>query len=177
MMATDHRPQSQRGAALVVALILLVVMTLASLMAVRLIAQEEKMVSYAYDKTLSFQAAESALRSVEGMVEEIKPEPVAGAACADFAGATVSVRVCGAPAVDATARWLDDAFDGWATLSAVGNGSLAVTPSYFVEYLGNSFPCGLDASAPTGCRRYRITARAGGNGRAQSMMQSIYATD
>ncbi|QLP99188.1 MAG: pilus assembly protein [Burkholderiaceae bacterium] len=53
-------------------------------------------------------------------------------------------------------------------------------PTYFVEYLGDTFPCSTNpdcSSQPCNCLRYRITARVGDAGRSQVMLQSVYATD
>ena len=170
-------PDCQKGVALIVALILVVIMSLLGLAGVRMIFQEEKMVSYTYDRTLTFQAAEAALRQVENGIAQVKPEPLSGA-CADFTSGIFAVRTCPPPVAGAAVpRWMDTEFAGWADTAAVGVGTLAITPQYFVEYLGSGFPCGLDPADPPVCKRYRITARAGGNGRAEVMVQSLYASD
>lgn len=166
----------QSGVVLVTALILLVVMTLLGLAGIRLVTQEERMTGYAYDRGLAFQASEAALRQAETAIEIIKPEPTA-AGCTDVTSGLESLRICSAPDPSTAPRWTDATFASWADATAVGAGTLAITPQYFAEYLGNSFPCGFDpASIPT-CKRYRITARAGGNTRAAAMVQSVYATD
>ena len=57
---------------------------------------------------------------------------------------------------------------------------LAVTPQYFVEYLGNTYACRPGtATDPNDCKRYRITARSsdGTGGKTMVMLQSVYATD
>jgi type IV pilus assembly protein PilX len=167
----------ETGVALIVALILVVIMSLIGLTGVRMIFQEEKMAAYSYDRTLTFQAAEAALREAESNIDQVKPVPLAGV-CENFSSGIFSVRACPPPVAGAaTPRWLDAAFNGWADSNAVGAGTLGITPRYLVEYLGASFPCDLDPAAPPVCRRYRITARAGGNGRAEVMVQSLYASD
>lgn len=171
-------PSRQAGVALIVALIMVVIMSLLGLAGVRMILQEEKMVAYTYDRTLTFQAAEAALRQAESSIDQVKPEPLVGEACANFASGIFVVRTCPPPTPgEATPRWMDTEFDGWADAAAVGADTLAITPQYFVEYLGSSFPCGMDPSEAPVCKRYRVTARAGGNGRAQVMVQSLYASD
>jgi type IV pilus assembly protein PilX len=167
----------QDGVALIVALIMVVIMSLLGLAGVRMIFQEEKMVAYSYDRSLTFQAAEAALRQAENDIDQVKPEPLTGG-CSTFTSGLFSVRTCPPPVAGAaTPRWLDSEFDGWADATAVGATTLAITPQYFVEFLGSGFPCGLDPSAPPVCKRYRVTARAGGNGRAEVMVQSLYASD
>lgn len=166
---------TQRGAALIISMILLVIMTLLGLAAIRNITQEERMATFSYDRSLSFQATEAALREVEQLVATNKPVPTA-------AGCSVmgSIMVCMTPAATATPRWLDSTFTSWTSASSVGVGSLAMAPEYFVEYLGNTFDCRPgDSGNLAECKRYRITARspdAAGN-RASVMLQSVYATD
>lgn len=171
------RPR-QTGVALIVALIMVVIMSLLGLAGVRMIFQEEKMVAYTYDRNLTFQAAEAALRQAESSIDQVKPEPAVGEACSNFTSGIFVVRACPPPVPGAaTPRWMDTEFNGWADAAAVGEGTLAITPQYFVEYLGNGFPCSLDPTEAPVCRRYRITARAGGDGRAQAMVQSLYAAE
>lgn len=168
--------RAQRGIALVIGLILLVIMLVLGLASVRLMSNEEKMVGYTYDRTLAFQAAEAALREAEMLVEEVKPTPASGA-CTDFFSGTFAVRACPPPAAADPPRWLDASFTHWASATAVGTGTTVITPQYVVEFLGAAFPCGPSPTDTPACRRYRITAKAGATGRAQAMVQSVYATD
>lgn len=164
----------QTGIALITSLILLVVMTLLGLAAIRGVTQEERMAGHSYSRSLDFQAAESALRVAEELVETAKPEPTSG--CSVLSG----LMICAAPAASSTPRWLDTTFNSWTNLSAVGSGTLAVTPQYFVEYLGKTFPCQPDDLINNqDCKRYRITVRSsnGADGKTSVMLQSIYATD
>jgi type IV pilus assembly protein PilX len=68
-----HRPsrssRRQRGAALIVALILLVVVSLLALSNLQTVALEEKMTGATYDRQLAFQAAEAMLKEKEGVVD------------------------------------------------------------------------------------------------------------
>jgi type IV pilus assembly protein PilX len=168
------RLQREKGVALVVALILLVVMTLLGLGAMRSVTLEEKMAANTFDRSLSFQAAEASLREAESLLDTpTPPTPAAGSAC--VAG------ICGAPAANATPRWLDSTFvsgtNGWQPATPVVSGSISITPEYFIEYLGASFPCQPnDISSPASCKRYRVTVRSNaGADRAAVMLQSIYA--
>lgn len=162
-----------RGFALVVALVILVLMTILGITAIRMITAEEQMASNTYDRSIAFQATESALKTIEALVESEKPTPSANCAVVG------SLMVCAAPTNSSTPRWLDTTFTSWKDSTTVGTGSLAVTPQYFVEYLGNTFACRPgDASDPNSCKRYRITARTNGAGnRSTVMLQSVYATD
>lgn len=158
----------QQGIALVIALVLLVIMSLVGLNGLRSVTLEERMTAHTYDRNLSFQAAEAALRDAEAFVEANKPSPASG--CTN--------GICAAPVPTATPRWLDPSFNSWRSADAVASGSVTITPQYFVEYLGNTFECFPGSSVLMTCRRYRITARSNaGADRAAVMLQSIYATD
>lgn len=170
-----------RGVALVISLILLVVMTIFGLAGVRLVSSEERMVAQTYDRALAFQAAESQLREAEIAIETAgQPSPVAGADCS-LQGA---LQVCGAPAATASPRWTDAASSDWKAgsevkvTSASGSTEITIVPDYFVEYLGDSFPCGFDpVNSADNCKRYRVTVRVNqGGGRAAVTLQSVYAT-
>lgn len=168
---------TQNGAALIISLILLVIMTIIGLAGIRGITQQERMAAHSYDRSLAFQATEAALREIEGLVEVKKPAPAASCTVVD------GLMICPPPAASDKPRWLQDSttFNDWTAATTVGSGTLAVTPEYFVEYLGNQFECQPGAGVGSGitCRRYRITARSNdstGN-RSAVMLQSIYATD
>ncbi|MCW5654103.1 PilX N-terminal domain-containing pilus assembly protein [Hydrogenophaga sp.] len=164
-------PHRESGVALVVALILLVIMTLVGLSALRTVTLEEKMTAQTFDRSLSFQAAEAALREAEALVEATVPTPAALTPCVN--------GVCGAPNAAATARWADSSFSGWHDAAAVANGPISLTPQYIIEYLGNTFPCQPGTpSAGNDCKRYRITARSNaGADRASVTLQSIFAAE
>jgi type IV pilus assembly protein PilX len=165
----------QHGVALIISLIILVIMTLLGMAAIRMITSEERMATNAYDRNIAFQATEATLKTIENLIEAEKPTPAAGSDCSLLG----SIMTCGAPAATATARWLDTAFTSWKDANTIGTGSLAVTPKYIVEYLGDTFACRPgDSSDPNNCKRYRITAQTAGTaGRSSVMLQSVYATD
>ncbi|MEJ7931378.1 PilX N-terminal domain-containing pilus assembly protein [Ramlibacter sp. AN1015] len=161
---------------LVVSLVILLVILVLATAGVRLTASEEKMAGHSYDRTLAFQAAEGALREIEGRVALTRP--TAAGACADVPGDGFSVLTCPPPAGNDKPRWADASFTQWGTASPIGIDQLSITPTYVVEYLGASFPCSADPTDPPACKRYRITARANaGPERAAVTVQSIYATD
>jgi type IV pilus assembly protein PilX len=168
-MRAPHR--QQQGVALVVALILLVIMTLLGLGAMRTSTLEEKMAANTFDRSLSFQSTEAALRDAEAIIGAAPPTPAPGSGC--VAG------ICETPTPTATPRWQSSTFTGWQTATAVVSGSITITPQYFIEYLGNTFPCRPgDPSTSFDCKRYRVTARSNaGSDRASVMLQSIYAAE
>jgi type IV pilus assembly protein PilX len=160
---------AQRGVVLVVALVLLAIMSLVGLNAMRSVSSEERMAGHTYDRSVSFQAAESALREAEAVVSLNKP----------IAGTTCAAGVCPPPLATAVPRWLDPTFTDWQDAAVVSSGSVSLTPQYIVEYLGNTFECEPGSpSTTTDCKRYRITARSNaGADRAAVMVQSTFATD
>jgi type IV pilus assembly protein PilX len=174
---------SQRGVALIISLILLTVMSLVGMSAVRAISKEERMVSQSLDRNIAFQATESALREAEAWIETTgRPTLAAGAACSDQGSGSPQLRLCGAPSVTATVpRWIDVDFtsssSGWKDATPVGTGNFVITPQYFVEYLGDGFPCQLNDPTSTGCKRYRVSARPKPiNDRATVVLQTVYST-
>lgn len=168
---------AERGAALIVSLLILVIMTMLGLAALRGVTQQERMAGNSQSRSISFQAAEKAMRDIEQTIEATTPRITqATGTCAVVS----TLMTCGSPTASAVPRWKDTGFTHWTDGAAVGTSSLAITPKYFIEYLGNTYSCNPnDTSAPTDCLRYRITVRVGGgaSGRASVMLQSIYATD
>lgn len=169
-----NKRHAQNGVALVVALILLVVMTLLGLSAMRSVTLEEKMAANTFDRSLSFQSAESTLREAEALLNVAPP----GSPPTPAAGTCNVNGFCGAPVVGAEPRWTDAAFTGWKDATAVTSGSISITPQYFIEYLGSTFPCNtINPNTNLTCKRYRVTVRSNaGADRAAVMLQTIYAT-
>jgi type IV pilus assembly protein PilX len=186
------KPSTQTGAALIVALVLLVIVTLLGLAGLRNVTLEEKMAGAAYDRSIAFQAAEAALRAGEAVAEaEANSTPInsgfptptytnANSTCPTGANNNCVNGLCTTPHKDCAPRWQDPNFNGWTNLLQQVS-PLAGTPQYFVEYLGGDFHCTDGGSSdPKNCKRYRITARSDpnlGDGRAAVVLQSIYATD
>ncbi len=164
---------SQRGVALAVVLILLVVMTLLGLVALRGTLMQERMSSSQYDRSLSFQAAEAALREGESVAIDRPADP--GGGC-DAKG------VCSTPVPTDTPRWLAS---NWATISKVSTadtGDLASPARYIIEYMGK-FPgdaCTTSGDvSETTCADlvtvYRITARSQAADRSDVTLQTNFA--
>ncbi|MFH1813772.1 MAG: PilX N-terminal domain-containing pilus assembly protein [Pseudomonadota bacterium] len=189
MSARHPDLRSQRGATLLVALVMLIVMTLLGLASIRGTSMQEKMGANMYDRSLAFQAVESALREAEASITVTTtvtnsnglyclpggtpplcaiaaPTPPSGGEGGE--GGSESTPV--APAY--TERWNDSAtqwsqatawwgqVDSDAKVRMVGDAN--TPPQYIIEYMGefeDGTGCGRRGS--TACRgpRYRITAR------------------
>jgi type IV pilus assembly protein PilX len=166
-------PATQRGVALMVVLVMLLIMTLLGLASLRGGLLQDRMTSGEYDRSLGFQAAEGALREAEARLK---------AGGYTFPASGCSSGLCAKPdptVVGFKDRWLDSSFAGWnnATLSV---GTLGITPQYFIELMGpapNWAGCDQLVPMQANCLtpRYRITARSTGSDRAAVILQSNFA--
>ncbi|KAB2924389.1 MAG: pilus assembly protein [Dechloromonas sp.] len=184
----------QSGAALIVALVFLVIMTMLGFSSIRIVLQEERMTGHTFDRSLAFQAAEAALRVGEAAAQA---QSAAAPVNKDFpgfgnysdadntcpsSGPSCSAGLCTQPDKDCPNRWEDTGFADWADVTGLSlSDQVAGTPQYFVEYMGGGFPCNPDKpSENLACSRYRVTARSANpttaEGRATVVLQSIYAT-
>lgn len=171
-MTASH--SNQRGAAtLLVVLILLLVVALIGLASLRGTLMEERMSAGVRDRGLAFQAAEAALREGE-LVAADRPRPAAG--CVK--------GLCGIPVPGAPPVWEDESVWKDAPQTVVTLGSQTAKPKYIVELLATNVPprgsCTTSkVIGETSCSgtesRYRITALSRADGRAEVMLQSIYA--
>lgn len=168
-----HRRLSpdQRGVALIVSLVLLVIVTLLAIGSLRGVLLQTRMSGTTTDRSLAFQAAEAALRDAER-------------SAATPGGPTFPSSGCGAgncvmPVATAAPRWLDDSFTGWRT-SAAQAPTAAPTPQVVVEDMGdapNWAGCDNEIPRQPNCstRRYRVSARSTADGRASVVLQSQVA--
>jgi len=167
--------KQQSGIALVVVLILLVAMSLLAIVSLRGTLMEERMSANMMDRSLSFQAAEAALREGEALAATKPVLPASGC----------NNGVCAMPDATAAPRWRDAAVWAGARVAVVDLGGTTARPRYFIELLDDDVPArgtcttSEDLSPDAACsgkeHRYRITARSEAEGRAQVMLQSHYA--
>lgn len=185
------QPGKQGGATLIISLVLLALVSLVAMTGVETVGLQEKMAVSSYDRIVTMQAAEAALREGEALAEtQSKTTPpndgfINGGLYTDVDDTCPNTALndcqngfCRIPDKDCAERWTTDTFTGWQD-STLELGDLAGTPQYFVEYLGGSYAC-VDGSSsdPNNCKRYRITVLSNpGDGRAEVILQSIYATD
>jgi len=154
----------QRGVALVVALILLLVVTLIGLAASRGTALQERMSSNSYDRSLAFQRSEAALRAAEAAISD-------NWRIADLFGTDCSVATC--PVVPTNAFTGTDAT--WRDVTAdfdVNDAKTPGTPQYTVQFMGTGRAENMlgtrdnadtgnygSGAAPDNVAFYRVTAR------------------
>jgi type IV pilus assembly protein PilX len=163
----------QRGAALLVSLIFLLLMSLIGVMAMQGATMQERMAGNTRDRHLAFQAAEAALREAEAFLD-ITP------ALPDFTNAA------GLYQSNAPNRPV------WhGPVLAVGNGvinytgnlgaEVAAAPQYFIEELRDIILRGTETETPpppSNVTYYRVTARGvGGTQEAVVVLSTIYRRD
>ena len=185
--AKNSQRSQQRGAVLVVSLLLLLVMTVLALGASRLTRMQERMAGNARDHDLAFQSAEAGLRAGERLVDD----PTLTAAPAPCSSGRCQVYELGYLTGNfayQTTTWWDD--NSWRyintetgtrrcrTRSASGSGMAHTDPRFFVEEL-QEVPDTLKVppTGPAPSRMYyRITsAGEGGTDTSQVVLQSTFA--
>lgn len=170
---------TQRGAALIVALVFLLLLTLLGVTAMGTTSLEEKMAGNLKDKDLAFQAAETALIAGEDWISnQLKePEPNNSLGIYEFDSNA--------------AQWIWNTVD-WSSTSnlvvypntptqttAGGLNEIKTQPKYIIEILAHVPEQGgslrLNSTTGSGTTVLRITARGtGGTDNAVAMVQSIY---
>jgi len=161
----------QRGAALVVCLVFLLVMTILGVTNLLVTAREETMAGNLRDRNLAFQAAESALRAGEARTQN-QTQPLIFN-CPTSGGSIPGLYLHNCPA-----DVLSDSF--WGTegnrLTYAG-GSLAPiasNPLYVIEKLPG-VSSSLEAGVAQNYCCFRVTARGtGGTGNAVVIVQSTF---
>ena len=145
-------PQSQVGAALMMALIFLVLMTLLGTTAMRGSAFQEQMAGNSRDWNLAFQAAEAALREAENYVQvtPVLPE-------FDDADGFYQVNSASRPV------WAGDApSDGNGFITYAGDlAGTSAPPRYYIEELSTVRPAGTETETGTPMEEvayFRVTA-------------------
>ena len=184
----------QKGAVLVVSLVLLLVMTIVGVTSLRTITLEEKMASNTQNRNMALQAAESALRNAETWLDARLVEPEESST-----GGT-GVWQLDNP-YGGTVSWWDHVDATWWQATAVPYGGnpanccsggidlvdlsttpgaqpLAANPRYLIEkqaFVPDSLTLGNVGGLMTGAFYYRVTARGvGGTDTAVSVLQTSY---
>lgn len=165
-IARNHASTHQRGAALIVSLVFLLIMTVLGVTAIRNTTLEERMAGNLRDSNLAFQAAEAALREGEELLTQATIPP--------FNGTDGLLQM--QEHAGQTPFWNGYAWGANSREAAAVNG-VAARPRYVIEELpalpaeGDSARFG--ALADVGF--YRVTARAvGGTQDAVSILQTTY---
>ena len=170
-----NNPQKQRGVALFISLVLLLVLTIIGVSSVQTTSLEVRMTRNEHDTLLAFQAAESALRDAEvDLLDETST--------ADFDGTGGKYEIAD---LGVDERYLDGAtWGGTNSVVAAAVAGTAAPARYIIEYIG---PVLRDenahqqedpyAGSATVARveMFRVTARGvGGTQNAQVFLQTTF---
>lgn len=162
----------QRGATLAVALILLLVVTLLGMSAVQMTQMQEKMSANLEDKTLAFNAAESAVVAGEKWLLGLSSEPAIQTTCASLPCVHEPYSLDFATQTNA---WWNANAASYST--ALKN--IATPGRYLVEYLQyvpDSPVVGNASTVNRGVYYYQVTARGtGATDNAVSIIQTTVA--
>lgn len=132
MKSRAFEPTRQSGAALAVVLFMLIIVTLIGLASLRGTILQERMSATAYDRSVAFQQAESALRAGEAVVRQRwqanDPKSAAHKDC-DAVGTVCDV---------VPANTYSGGGAGWTDAEASKSDKVAGVPQYYIEYMGES---------------------------------------
>jgi type IV pilus assembly protein PilX len=186
-MTTVQMQDTQRGAVLVVSLLMLLVMTVVGVVGIGTATLEERMAANNRDREVAFQAAEYALRDGERYVqtttvdEDDFSDDCTGGLCDSNCGADdVCAKESGYPVV-----WKDTTLNVWATgtrhkIYTYTDNNVREKPKYIVEFIGYAPSPGWDPQTdpepgPGDPQMFRITALGtGATPDARVMLQSTY---
>jgi type IV pilus assembly protein PilX len=162
----------QRGAALITALLLLIVLTILGVSVMQMSRVQEKMAGNTRDSNVGFETAEGALRNAEAL---IRIQPDRPNTCTDNSCAYRTDEL--GDVANQNSAW-------WATNGEAfkdGSGSqmtgVADNPRYVIEQIA-LIPDVLDGGTDSGAYRtfYRVTARStGASGLSNTIVQSTFA--
>ena len=165
-MTNQNKPSThqEKGAVLVISLIMLLLLTLIGVTATQVTGLEERMAGNMRDSNLAFQSAESALRAGENLLTQ--------ATLPSFTSA-------GTNGLYAQTGTPPGAYDTWGANTAsysAASDQVAANPQYVIQRLANiESGSSLDASSFGQSEIYRITARGvGGTDTAVAVVQSTY---
>lgn len=167
---------TQRGSALIVSLIILLVMTMIGITAMSTTTLEEKMAGNMRDLSLAFQAAETALREGEGVMKTTSAKPDAVTSCTTGC----EVWTLNAAAIGG-GNFFSLTVGDWASKGRAAStlSGVATAPKYILEhraFVADGLALGtVTSSGHKGAEVYRFTGRGtGGTDDAQVLIQSSY---
>ena len=171
-------PSRQRGVALFISLVLLLVLTIIGVSAVQTTTLETRMARNEHDALLAFQAAESALRDAENFLEGVVTTAI-------FTDAGANGLWTIAPLGDPN-RWEDpNVWLGGTSVQAptAAGAVVAEQPRYLIEHVAsvlieeNAFQISdpYGGGAADRVEIFRVTARGvGGSANSQVLLQTTY---
>jgi len=162
----------QRGAALITALLLLVVLTILGVSVMQMSRVQEKMAGNTRDINVGFEGAEGALRNAEALIGTQTSRPIA---CPDATCAFRALNSVGDVANQDKTWWTNNG-QAFADGSGKALTGVAENPRYVIEEIAivSAIPDPTDPSS--GRTFYQVTARSSGaSGLSNTIVQSTYA--
>lgn len=162
----------QKGAVLVVSLMILLVLTLIGVTAMTTSTLEERMAGNLKDVNLAFQASESALRDSERWLANLGTRPSPVTTCGSPPCAVWELNQVGDLKSFAASWWQTNATGYSGSITEVNT-----QPRYVIEYYDTIPDSIVKPSTGSGRFFYLITARGtGGTDNAQILLQSVFNT-
>ncbi|KXX66175.1 PilX N-terminal domain-containing pilus assembly protein [Marichromatium gracile] len=167
--------RAQRGVALIVSLIFLLVMTLAGVTAMQVTSLQETMASNSHQRTLAFQGAEACLRDAEVFLQ--------AATLPGFDGSTPGLIQPVSPDQEIGQFWVSGyCWDGSesgcgaaASQTCTAIADLTEAARYVIEELAPAPTSSTKFGPLPDIRYYRVTARSlGGTSNARVILQTVY---
>jgi len=159
----------QRGAALIVSLVMLLLMTMIGIFAMRTGIMQEKMASNLIDRELAEKAAEVALRDAEKTILSWANAPIA---LPDGANNVWKKNTMAQNPASVSAWWMQADANWWQANGIASPRSVGSIedPRYIIEEIT---PLNIHPGTPPSTRYYRVTARGvGGSTQAIVILQS-----
>ena len=166
----------ERGAVLVIALLMLLVMTVLALTAMQMTRMEERMAGNSRDVNVAFQGAEAGLRDAEARLATmtVRPTPCTSGSCEVFAENTLPVDLR-----DQTLAWWETNAREFGEEGTQEVSDVVRDPLVVIEDMGivrDSLTAGHDGGAPQGRAFYKITANsAGATAQTEAVLESTYS--
>jgi type IV pilus assembly protein PilX len=163
----NHHPQ--QGAALLLSLVFMLILTIIAASALQTSTLQERMAGNTRDTNSAFQAAEAALREGEQVLQ--------GAAVGPFNASNGMYKQCSGAAVECKPPdWNDRTSSGWRSASDITG--VTAAPQYYLEELPQLDDPLAPLDAGTAVKlisNYRITARGFGvSDRTMVVLRTIY---
>jgi type IV pilus assembly protein PilX len=181
MMPAQSIKTQQRGAALVIGLLLLLVITILAVAIIQVVTLQERMSRNLRDQTVAFQSAETALRAAEDAVNlgNVTGSPFKFArftsACTVSLSGVTHTGFC-LPSSNATPQWKAVSWAAGSTgsveVSTPSPPTGVTAPRYMIELISgkSQFIVGKGCTSAV----FRISARGFGPNNAVSTIQSVY---
>lgn len=158
--------KNEKGSALIICLVILLVMTMIGVQGMQSTTMEEKMSGNFRDRALAFEAAEAALQAGEVWLNLQPQQPVASNSGDN------NVWTLGSADLSSTSLWSTSGLNATTELT-IGAGGIAAAPQFLIEERSEGSVLGGKGSVETGANsanyadpmavKYRITARGVGS--------------